>query len=100
MLFNQTEKKITAALAAATSKCNLSDEVKSGFMSLLQENQALENIYKQAALGTPAVPTGLSPANILVADAINKGYIPTATAACKDQNGTQDPIAKMTTAIE
>ncbi len=95
MLFNQIERKIIAQLSAATSKCNLSDDVKSGFTSLLQENQALENIYKQAALGTPAVPTGLSPANLDIANAINKGYVPTATATCKDQNDTQDPIAKI-----
>lgn len=100
LLFNQIEKKITASLAVATGKCNLSDEVKSGFTSLLKENHVLENIYKQAALGTPAVPTGLSPDNILVADAINIGYIPTATASCNDQNGTQDPIAKLEKAIE
>ncbi len=57
LMFNQIEKKITGALAGATSQCNLSDSVKSGFISLLQENQALENIFKQAALGTPATPT-------------------------------------------
>ena len=100
LLFNKIEKKITASLAVATGKCNLSDEVKSGFTSLLKENHILENIYKQAALGAPAVPTGLSPDNILVADAINIGYIPTATVSCKDQNGTQDPIAKLEKAIE
>jgi hypothetical protein len=57
LLFNQIEKKITNALSTATSKCNLTDSISSGFTSLLQENQALENIFKQAALGTPANPT-------------------------------------------
>jgi hypothetical protein len=35
-----------------------------------------------------------------VADAINAGYVPTATESCKDQNGTQDPIASIQKAIE
>lgn len=100
LLFNQIEKKITGALATATTTCNLSDSIKSQFIVLLQENQALENIFKQAALGTPASPTGLSEENVIIADAINTGYIPTATESCKDQNGTQDPIAKIQASIE
>lgn len=100
LLFNQIEKKITGALATATATCNLSDSIKSQFIVLLQENQALENIFKQAALGTPASPTGLSEENVIIADAINTGYIPTATESCKDQNGTQDPIAKIQASIE
>lgn len=100
LLFNQVEKRITGALGTATNKCNLSESVKSGFVSLLQENQALENIFKQAALGTPAVPTGLSTENIRVANAINTGYIPPATESCKDQNNLQDPIALFMNKIE
>lgn len=57
LMFNQIEKKITGALAGATAQCNLNDSIKSRFTRLLQENQALENIFKQAALGTPASPT-------------------------------------------
>ena len=57
LLFNQIEQKITGALAGATNQCNLSDDIKSGFITLLQENQTLENIFKQAALGSPAIPT-------------------------------------------
>ena len=57
-------------------------------------------LFNQAALGTPASPTGLSEENVIIADAINTGYIPTATESCKDQNGTQDPIAKIQASIE
>jgi len=67
---------------------------------LLQQNQALENIFKQAVLGTPNAPTNLSPENIMVADAINLEYIPTSTEACKDQTGTQEGIAKIQAKIE
>ncbi len=75
--------------------------MRSGFQSLLQENQTLENIYKQAALGTPTYNyTGLSSINLVVADAINLAYIPTKTESCKDQNGTADPIAKIQKSIE
>lgn len=100
LLFNQIEQKITGALAGATNQCNLSDDIKSGFITLLQENHTLENIFKQAALGSPAIPTWLSPENIRVATAINAGYIPSATESCKDQNGTQDFIATLLKAIE
>jgi hypothetical protein len=57
LLFNQIEQRITGALAGATAQCNLNENIKSGFTTLLQENQALENIFKQAALGSPATPT-------------------------------------------
>lgn len=75
--------------------------MRSGFQLLLQENQTLENIYKQAALGTPSSNfMGLSSKNIIVANAINLAYIPPATEACKDPNGTQEPIAKILKSIE
>lgn len=85
MIFNQTEKKITNSLMSITNQCNLTDSVKSEFTTLLQENQILEDVYKQAALGTPIVPSGLSEENIKVAEAINGWYVPTATEWCKDK---------------
>jgi hypothetical protein len=100
LLFNQIEKKITWALSVATNQCNLSPSIKSGFTTLLQQNNTLENIFKQAVLGTPWAPVNLSEANTLVAEAINVEYIPTATESCKDQNGTQDAIATLQQKIE
>jgi hypothetical protein len=100
MLFTQIERKIVGALSVASNQCNLSPSIKSWFTVLLQQNQALENIFKQAVLGTPNAPTNLSPENIMVADAINLEYIPTSTEACKDQTGTQEGIAKIQAKIE
>jgi hypothetical protein len=70
-IFTQAEKKITSSLMSITNQCNLTDSVKADYTSLLQQNQILENIYKQAALGRPVVPTGLSDENARVALAIN-----------------------------
>ncbi len=99
-IFNQIENKITKAIDASANRCALSESISQAYVSLLRQNQALENIFKQAALGTPATPTWLSTENIIVANAINLGYIPPATESCKDLNGTQDPIATIQKAIE
>jgi len=49
-IFNQIEQKITAAITSVSNSCNLNSSVKDEFKTLLQQNQALENVYKQAAL--------------------------------------------------
>ncbi len=71
-IFTQIEQQIATVISIVTSSCNLDDATQAGFTALLQENRTLENIYKQAALGTPSEPTGLSPSNIAVAKAINR----------------------------
>lgn len=99
-IFNQIEQKITAAITSVSNSCNLNSSVKDEFKTLLQQNQALENVYKQAALWVPSEPTGLSDPNLLVARAINVAYVPTATAACEGNSGIDDPIEKIVSAIE
>jgi hypothetical protein len=100
--FAQIEQQIATGISSVTSSCNLDDATQAGFMALLQENRTLENIYKQAALGTPSEPTGLSDANIAVAKAINTGYIPTATEACESTQGKSfdEVMTKLTETIE
>lgn len=99
-LFTQTEKKITGAISNMANTCNLNDDIKWEFKTLLIENQALENIFKQAALGVPSNPIGLSEKNIELANAINANYNPTATEWCKDQNGLEEGMAKIMKWIE
>ncbi|MBC7503808.1 hypothetical protein H7169_02470 [Candidatus Gracilibacteria bacterium] len=100
-IFSTTEQRITRAIANVTNTCSLNGAVRSGFQSLLQENQTLENIYKQTVLGTP-IPetTGLSPSNIIVANAITRGYVPTATESCKSQTGIAELTAKLQQSLE
>ncbi len=101
MIFYNIEKRVTNAISNVASQCALDGSVRSGLIDLLEQNQTLENIYKQAALGTPSSNfMGLSDKNIIIANAINLGYIPPATEACKDQNGTQEPITKILKAIQ
>mgnify|MGYP003440802658 FL=1 len=99
-LFVQTEKKITGAISNMANSCSLTDGFKEQFKKLLQENQALENIFKQAALGVPADPTGLSEENLKIAQAINANYNPTATDGCKDMNGLEEGMEKIMKWIE
>ena len=104
-IFTQAEKKITSSLMSITNQCNLTDSVKADYTSLLQQNQILENIYKQAALGRPVVPTGLSDENARVALAINIWYVPTATEWCKDRKqwtgeSTEEIIQKILALLE
>ena len=49
-LFVQVDKKINAAITSIANQCNLEGSVENGFIVLLQQNQSLENIYKQAAI--------------------------------------------------
>ena len=100
-IFVQIDKKINAAITSITNQCNLEDGVESGFILLLQQNESLENIYKQAALGKPNTsPIGFTPENQKIAKAINDNYIPPKTAACKDQTGTAQAIDKLNKSIE
>lgn len=94
-IFNQIEQKIIGVLANMTNQCKLTDTVEKWFTSLLQENQILENIFKQTALGISVVPTWLSEPNIVIANAIIEGYSVSATESCQDQNGNQDVIEKL-----
>ena len=100
-IFSTTEQRITRAIANVANTCTLDWAVRSGFQSLLQENQVLENIYKQTVLGTPVPePTWLSPSNIIVANAITRWYIPTATESCKSQTGIAELTAKLQKSLE
>lgn len=103
-IFISVNNRITRAISTLANRCNLSDEVQSGFSSLLRENRTLENIYKRAALWTPdTVYAGLSESGKRIAEAINHPetwYLPTATEACRDQTGTADPLARIMASIE
>ena len=52
-IFAQVDQRITQAIQNVSNQCHLSVAVKSGFVALLRENNTLENIYKQSAIGTP-----------------------------------------------
>jgi hypothetical protein len=79
-IWSSVETKITNAISTIASRsCDISPTLKASLTSLLQANQTLANVYKQAALGIPVTPTGLSPSNMAIADAINTAYIPPAT---------------------
>jgi hypothetical protein len=101
-IFIQMDAQINAGLASVTRSCNLDSTTEAWFVWLLRENHTLENIFKQAALGTPVTPTGLSVPNLAIAQAINKWYIPTATEACESLQGKSfdDVIDKFTQLIE
>lgn len=79
IIFSQVEKKISLAITTAVNSCNLDDSLKEEFKNLLLQNHNLETLYKQAALGAPGYPTGLTETNTKLAEAINVGYNPTAT---------------------
>ena len=71
-IFALVDQRITRAIENVSNQCQLSDEVKSGFVSLLRENNTLSNVYKQAALGTPSTDfAGLSSSGQALAQAIN-----------------------------
>ncbi len=101
LIWNRVEQRITGAMTTSANQCGLDGAVRTGFQSLLSENSTLENIYKQAALGTVSTEfSGLSASGVLVAQSINTNYNPGATSECKDTTGTAGPIAKITTALE
>lgn len=101
LLWNRIEQRITGAMTTSANQCGLDGAVRTGFQSLLSENSTLENIYKQAALGTVSRDfSWLSRSGAIVADAINTNYNPWATSECQDTTGTAGPIAKITTALE
>jgi hypothetical protein len=52
LIWNRIEQRITGAMTTSADQCGLDGVVWTGFQSLLSENNTLENIYKQAALGT------------------------------------------------
>jgi hypothetical protein len=52
LIWNRIEQRITGAMTTSANQCGLDGIVRTGFQSLLSENSTLENIYKQAALGT------------------------------------------------
>ncbi len=70
-IFDQVENRITSAIAQTTTTCNLSDEAKSSFVELLKENNKLENIFKETALGTPPEIRDLSASGTVIAQAIS-----------------------------
>ena len=53
-------------------------------------------------MGTPTAPSGLSDKNLLIAKAINTGYIPTATVACESTQGKSfdEVLTRLTQTIE
>lgn len=101
-IFIQIDAQINSGLASVTRSCNLESTTEAGFVGLLRENHTLENIFKQAAMGTPTAPSGLSDKNLLIAKAINTGYIPTATEACETTQGKSfdEVITKLTQLVE
>lgn len=77
LIWNRIEQRITGAMTTSANQCGLDGAVRTGFQSLLSENSTLENIYKQAALGTVSTDFGgLSESNTKVAEAINASYNP------------------------
>ncbi len=99
-IFAQMSDRISNTISNISLRCTLDDPIRSSLSTLLSANQTLENIYKQAVLGVPVIPTGLSPANTALAEAINTGYVPTATAWCKDSNNIEESIAKIMKSLE
>jgi hypothetical protein len=84
LLWNRIEQRITGAMTTSANQCGLDGAVRTGFQALLAENSTLENIYKQAALGTVSTEfSGLSASGILVAQAINMNYVKSATDSCE-----------------
>jgi hypothetical protein len=71
-IFAQVNQRVTQSIQNVSNQCQLSDGVKSGFVALLRENNILENIYKQSAIGTVVVGFGgLSSTGATLARAIN-----------------------------
>ncbi len=95
-----TGDRISNTISNVANRCALTDPIRSSLSTLLTENQTLENIYKQAVLWVPVIPTGLSPANTKLATAINMSYIPTATVGCKDSNNIEESVAKIMKSLE
>jgi hypothetical protein len=85
-IFDQIENKITSAIAQTANSCNLSDEAKSSFTDLLKENNKLENVFKETALGNPPEIRDLSSSGMIIAQAISLAYTPNATESCVDKS--------------
>jgi hypothetical protein len=58
LIWNRIEQRITGAMTTSANQCGLDGDVRTGFQSLLSGNSTLENIYKQAALGTVSTDFG------------------------------------------
>lgn len=56
-LFLKIEQRINSSIDNMARTCGLQGSVRQEFVQLLTDNSTLENVYKQAVLGTPVDPS-------------------------------------------
>lgn len=99
-MFASIEQRISNALGGVARTCTLDGAMRSEFQNLILQNTALENIFKQAVLGYPVAPSGLSDENLKVAEAINASYTPPMVAGCKTNSNIEDLLTTIQKRME